>query len=403
MKLLKRQRQENLGKSKAGLSNGVTGGSSILKPMVTSAFLLLLLSSLGCFNEKPVPPEVSLVQVQEADLWRAEAPLYLPDQYADYKEHLTLAQKNLLKTNAQFRWFRDYKAVQAEFLQLLNQGEELSKKLRVEKEEKAKSIFDQMESLKERLRIFTQLTLMLHEGGPSRSSLTKAGVALNEAVILLKENRLLASEQKLAEVEMAIMETEEAMLFVLGRYQNSHLISKWKEWAQETIEKSKERDIYSILIIKSEKKLILFKKGKAVNAYPIGLGKKGWLKKRYAKDHATPEGKYRIIGKNPRSRFYKALLINYPNEHDRREFQDAQEKGRLLKKAGIGGLIEIHGGGKGNLTEGCIALDNGPMEEIYNVVGTGTPVTIVGALDEQNSISSALQEMQRTHGQKKTP
>jgi len=133
------------------------------------------------------------------------------------------------------------------------------------------------------------------------------------------------------------------------------------------------------------------------------LGKKGWLKKRYAKDHATPEGKYRIIKKNPKSRFYKALLINYPNESDRRDFLDARQKGHLLKKVNIGGLIEIHGGGKESLTEGCIALDNGPMEELYNLVGIGTPVTIIGALDEQNSISSALLEMQRTHGQKQTP
>lgn len=382
---------------------GSTGGSSILRSILTLGFLLLLFSPFGCLNEKPVPPEVRLVEIQEADLWRAEAPSYLPDQYAAYKEKVILAQKNLLKINAQFLWFRDYRTVQAEFAQLLKQGEELNQKLRVEKEAKAESIIDQMETLREKLGVLAQLTFRLHEGGPLRSGLTRADIALHEAAALLKENRLLASEKKLAEAEDAIDKSEEGLAPVLDRYRDSRLISKWKEWAKETIERSRETGIYSILIIKSEKKLILYKKGKAVQTYPIGLGKKGWLKKRYAKDHATPEGTYRIIKKNPKSRFYRALLINYPNESDRRDFLDARQKGHLLKKANMGGLIEIHGGGKETLTEGCIALDNGPMEELYNLVEIGTPVTIIGALNEQNSIASALQEMQKTHGQKKTP
>jgi len=374
-----------------------------LKLIVATVSFLFLLSLYGCLNEKPVPPEVNLVELQEASLWRAETHLYLPAQYSEYKENLIRAKKNLLRINSQFRWFRDYSAVQTEFRQLLTQGEDLFKKLQVEKELKTKLILERTETLRERLDVLSKLTFILHEGGPPRSNLAKAGVALSEAVILFKGNQFLSSEKKLTEAETYLTETEKGISPLLNRYSDLNLISKWKKWAKETIDESREKDIYCILIIKSEKKLILYKKGEPVKTYPVGLGKNGWLNKRRSRDNATPEGKYRIIGKNPRSRFYKALLINYPNENDRREFQNAKRKGLLLKKTNIGGLIEIHGGSKEAITYGCIALDNGHMEELYHIAGIGTPVTIVGALNEQNSISSILMEMQQGYGQKKTP
>lgn len=205
------------------------------------------------------------------------------------------------------------------------------------------------------------------------------------------------------EVEANLAKVEAGISPILNRYRDSNLISRWKQWAKETIEVSKEKGIYSILIIKSEKKLILYKKGELQKSYPVGLGRNGLLKKRYARDHATPEGKYRVIHKKSKSRYYKALLLNYPNENDKRDFYEAKKKGLLQGRAYIGGLIEIHGGGNEGLTYGCISLDNGDMEELYHLVDIGTPVTIIGALDERNRISSTLMEMQKFHEQKKTP
>lgn len=60
-------------------------------------------------------------------------------------------------------------------------------------------------------------------------------------------------------------------------------------------------------------------------------------------------------------------------------------------------------GGEDNLTYGCIALDNGSMKVLYQRVEIGTPVTIVGALDEKNSLSLALRELEIGHGKKETP
>ena len=87
-------------------------------------------------------------------------------------------------------------------------------------------------------------------------------------------------------------------------------------------------------------------------SYDIGLGRFGLSDKMYSGDEATPEGRYKIIRKFPNSTFYKALLIDYPNEEDRESFARGKRAGTIPVKAGIGGEIEIHGGGKDSLTRG---------------------------------------------------
>ncbi|PIP08288.1 MAG: hypothetical protein COX51_04730, partial [Syntrophobacteraceae bacterium CG23_combo_of_CG06-09_8_20_14_all_50_8] len=102
-------------------------------------------------------------------------------------------------------------------------------------------------------------------------------------------------------------------------------------------------------------------------------------------------GKYRVIKKISVSRYHKALLINYPNDEDRRNFIRAKKKGLIPAGARIGGLIEIHGGGKDSMTYGCIAMDNNAIDYIFSLVPVGTKVTIVGAVDYENGLSSAIE------------
>ena len=93
-------------------------------------------------------------------------------------------------------------------------------------------------------------------------------------------------------------------------------------------------------------------------------------------DGRTPEGRYWIDRRNPRSDFYLSLGISYPNATD-------IARARAL---GVepGGNIFIHGGPrraadrrKRDWTAGCIAVSDAEMEEIWSMVPTGTPVTIV--------------------------
>lgn len=135
-----------------------------------------------------------------------------------------------------------------------------------------------------------------------------------------------------------------------------------------------------IVVIKSKRVMFIMKEGKIINAYRISLGKTPVGKKTSQGDGKTPEGRYYIEGRNPNSNFYRALKISYPSEED------------ILKatKAGInpGGAIMIHGLSKkveylgkyhiiDDWTEGCIAVTNEEMDEIWRIVPDGIPIEIL--------------------------
>jgi murein L,D-transpeptidase YafK len=80
--------------------------------------------------------------------------------------------------------------------------------------------------------------------------------------------------------------------------------------------------------------------------------------------------------------------LNYPNYEDTAKFKEMVAKGILPKNAKIGGMIEIHGnGGKGvDWTEGCIAVTDDDMDDIFKIAKVGTPVTIVGSMYDLQSV-----------------
>ena len=109
-------------------------------------------------------------------------------------------------------------------------------------------------------------------------------------------------------------------------------------------------------------------------------------------DGRTPEGDFYIFAKNPESRFHLSLAVSYPskkdaarglaagliNEAEYAEIVHADATGgRPPQKTGLGGEIYIHGGGiDGDWTEGCVALENNEIEEIFALIPIGTKVTI---------------------------
>jgi murein L,D-transpeptidase YafK len=167
-------------------------------------------------------------------------------------------------------------------------------------------------------------------------------------------------------------------------------LSKWQRWADETINWSRNNSSYAILVDKFAHKLYIYKDGKVKKEFIAELGPNWIGTKQYRGDKATPEGKYHITKKKARqhTKYYKALLINYPNDEDQARYNANVKKG-IIPKRGVGNLIEIHGdGGKGiNWTDGCVALTNNDIDKVYELVGVGTPVTIVGSLKSLKEIN----------------
>lgn len=132
-----------------------------------------------------------------------------------------------------------------------------------------------------------------------------------------------------------------------------------------------------VLVVKSERMLYLKSNGEIFRRYPVALGPVPWGHKLQEGDERTPEGRYVLDYKNEQSRFYKSIRVSYPNLRDRLR---AEELG-----VSPGGNIMIHGQPEGarddaqlfNWTEGCIAVSNEHMDEIWQLVTVGTPIEIL--------------------------
>jgi L,D-peptidoglycan transpeptidase YkuD (ErfK/YbiS/YcfS/YnhG family) len=183
----------------------------------------------------------------------------------------------------------------------------------------------------------------------------------------------------------------------LGRYANAERIAQWQRMARETIEWSKTHHASAIVVSKAERSLTLYRSGQKVLSYPVRLGFNGIKEKRYQGDGATPEGRYRVSVKRGQgqTQYYRALLLDYPNREDRRRFLSDRKKGRIPAFRDIGGQIEIHGVDNDLMAQtlGCVMLENPQMAAVFERVENGTPVTIVGALLEHNSVARALENL----------
>ena len=168
------------------------------------------------------------------------------------------------------------------------------------------------------------------------------------------------------------------------RFLDPEQLREWQRWADLAVRESRLRHETAIVVDKYHRRLVVYRNGRAIAAYTVELGANGLERKAFSGDRATPEGRYRIVTKKRggATQFYKALLIDYPNAEDRERYRALQHAGEVPEGAGVGGLIEIHGeGGSGkDWTDGCIALTNQQMDELYRLVTLSTKVTIVGRL-----------------------
>ncbi len=136
-----------------------------------------------------------------------------------------------------------------------------------------------------------------------------------------------------------------------------------------------------VLVKKAERKLVLLKDGEIYRDYDIALGDSPMGHKQFEGDERTPEGLYTLDWRNSNSKFYRSIHISYPNEQDQ---QFALAQGRSP-----GGMIMIHGQpnkkrdpvsawvlDQMDWTDGCIAVKNDEMDEIWAAIDNGTPIEI---------------------------
>ncbi len=134
-----------------------------------------------------------------------------------------------------------------------------------------------------------------------------------------------------------------------------------------------------VVIRKADRKLLLMKNGSVLRTMNVALGLLPEGDKKAEGDFRTPEGAYKLVKRNPASDFFLSIQISYPNEKDVRE----------SRSLGVdpGGQIMIHGQPnspkygmeyyqQSDWTNGCIAVSNADMVDIWLMTTTDTPVVI---------------------------
>ena len=134
-----------------------------------------------------------------------------------------------------------------------------------------------------------------------------------------------------------------------------------------------------VVVLKKERTLQLLSQGKVIKSYKVALGGDPVGSKTQRGDHKTPEGAYVLDSRNAHSQFHKAIHISYPNARDR---VAARARG-----VSPGGDVFVHGLPNGyrwvgashrlkDWTDGCIAVTDEEIEEIWSAVADGTPIEI---------------------------
>jgi L,D-peptidoglycan transpeptidase YkuD (ErfK/YbiS/YcfS/YnhG family) len=330
------------------------------------------------------PPVLSLNNTKLAlkQATKASALRYSEPTYRLAQELLQKGWMEMARQNGRLAPFRNYKAADS----LLNLATQMAQQATRQAQEKVSYLDSVAQSERAELQNELQLCREALDGGSWANF--RAERYWSIADLSLKTSKLLLNQGEYEEARQTAEKGRQSLhqlIELLAEYANDEAkkIQVWRRWVQETLNESQTNGTYALIVDKAAHKTYLIRAGEVVHVYKCELGYNSAHQKLFSGDGATPEGKYRISKIKRASKFYQALLIDYPNPTDRNRFSENKRKGIISPYARIGGLIEIHGSGGQNRdwTDGCVALTDKEMDHIMQYVTVGTPVTIVRRSD----------------------
>ena len=350
----------------------------------TVILILIALAIILLVRYAPKPPEEKMqnARIALSEAVSSNADIYSKKLYHEAKAYYDSAMINWQEENKRFMYFRNYEKA-ASFAELS------AKKARQAAKISRNYVLDLNIFLKQKIEKLTKTVDQIDKIFDSYplspvvwNRISKGKMLLKESEVAYKKGQFTQSKVKIADSELLLSDSYEKAMTNLKDYFNSYPV--WKNWADKTIRESRQNQSYSIIIDKYSRKCLVYYAGVKKYEYTVELGKNWVGDKRVKGDKATPEGMYKIIRKfgSNKTKYHKALLIDYPNKTDKEEFRKEIAKGTLPRTAKIGSLIEIHGdGGRGvDWTEGCVALTDSEIDVIFKIAREGTPVTIIGSM-----------------------
>lgn len=357
--------------------------------------ILILLSGMALLRVKTNRPPENLViaagkQLAEAKL--EKSPSFAQDAFREASMYYNDAMTEWQKQNERMILVRNYRQVSElarKSMEKSNVAIAASKKAILNTEE----ILDRrLEVIGGKINDFEEKFGHFPLSKKHREVLTKSKLLYSESRYAFKNKNYPVCKSKLDSVELVINQVISHYTEQLVSYFESYAL--WNEMVRQTIADSRRTQASVVIVDKLNRKLSVYRNGKIHREYEVELGANWVGDKMQQGDKSTPEGMYKVVEKkqNGQTKYHKALLLNYPNEADKQRFSQNKKNGIIEQGANIGNLIEIHGnGGKGmDWTDGCIALTDKDMDELFKLCVVGTKVTIVGSTKPLNELHISL-------------
>jgi len=357
------------------------------------AFLVLVAILTACTDAVP-QDVVEAIEAIDRDLMELRAAELAPDDYSRFAHQWMALKARVQAEEDLIHWPWESNELDLALRGLYEEGVQTVERVTDQRKALRQTAEHKLASVEDRFQILTDQVGAIDSRLVLGQQLVETDLLVKQARAFFEEGQFERSIEASDKAGQMLISQTTVLSSELGRYADHGRISRWQQMVKETIEWSRRHRTSAIVVSKADRVLTLYKNGQKVLSYPVRLGFNGIREKRYQGDGATPEGRYRIAGKRGQgqTQFYRALLLDYPNEEDRRRFQSARKTGLIPASKGIGGQIEIHGVENELMAQtlGCVMLENAQMVYLYDRVEKGTPVTIVGALHEHNSVAQAL-------------
>ena len=355
---------------------------------------LALASSLsGCVEAVP-QDAIEAVENIDRDLMELRAAELSPTDYTQFAHQWIALKARVQADEDLIRWPWEPNDLEVALRRLQEEGSHTVARLTKERESLRRSAEDKIARVEDRFRMMTLQVSAIDSRLVLGQKPDEIELLMKQAHAFYEEGRYDRSRDASDRAAQNLATQAAVLSSELGRYADRDQISRWQQMATGTITWSRIHRTSAIVINKADRVLTLYRNGQKVLSYPVRLGFNGIREKQYQGDGATPEGRYRISSKDgqEQTQFYRALVLDYPNEDDRRRYHLWRKTGQIPASRAIGEQIEIHGVENELMAQtlGCVMLDNPQMALLYDRVSKGTPVTIVGALHELNSVALTL-------------
>lgn len=343
------------------------------------------------------PDLIAAIDAIDHDLISIGAPQAAPEEYAYFARQWVSLKARVQADDDLIRWPWESNEIEKELRRLHNEGGTTVARLNDRQAAQRRKAESTLTRLETRFLSMASQVQAINGRVALGEKPVQTDLLLKQARSFLEQKDYARSIQVAEQASQALQIQTTALIRELGRYADDRQIGHWQAMVKHTVDWSRTHQSTAIVVSKADRELIVYKGGRKVLSYPVRLGFNGIREKRFQGDGATPEGRYRVIESRGagQTQFYRALVLDYPNADDRRRFRLAKQSGKIAPAKDIGGQIEIHGVENELMAQtlGCIMLANSHMAELFARVSSGTPVTIVGALTEHNSIALALAQL----------